>query len=366
MNEVARIKSILDFKYQRFASESMFSTAKQKNAFEWFQTRLKELEKEARDNGDQLERHDLWRRQYYKYPYLFFEDDYTVINRFSDIFFNIFEINRESKISPRTSLSSRILFFQLFTEIIEETNWRLILNSENAPSATFRIKEYFKDGIPLGCRMFGNREHIPGNWLVKYSKSEFVRDMLRNGRFKISPATEYAKGNYNRAISDLETTRHFRLKAIKERLDGETAIEFQGNSMPISNGVIPLDIEIGDYYLFSTCSEIDRRLPTDFEATSALIIKDRKRFVSLLRAAVLTKFANWSFTAGDVFYFDPYNDAPVIPELEMWKNFSFSYQKEHRCLLRRKSVTDAVGQLEPFFVELGPLMDFCEVVEGEF
>lgn len=331
--------------------------------YQFFKQRERELAQEAKKNGDRLPSHQVWRREYYNYPYLILETDENIIERFSDLMSNIVDISTDCKIVLAPGMENDARFMRFFTEIIEETNWRGALTPDVARKASNPIGAYFRDGFPLGCRMFGDREHIPGKWIVKYSKAEYVKDMLKYGRFRISPASEYSKGSYIKAIKDLETARPYKLKALSDLLKGGDTVEAQGMTMKIQNGFIPIEFMVDDYFLFSSCKEIDRRMPTDFEADAALIVKNRSEFVKRLKRAMLEKFPTWQFLEGEVYYYDPYNDIPRNQNQEFWKHFSYSYQKEHRCVLR--SMRQHFGELAPFFVELGPLGDIAEVIYAE-
>lgn len=278
--------------------------------YQFYKQRENELADEASKNGNKLPRHQIWRREYYHYPYFILETDENIVERFSDLMVNIVDISRECKIVPTPGMQNDARFARFFTEIIEETNWRGVLTKDVARNATNPIGAYFKDGTPLGCRMFGDREHIPGKWIVKYSKSQYVKDMLDFGRFRISPASEYSKGSYIKAIKDLETARPYKLKALSDLLKGRDTIEAQGMKMKIQNGFIPCEFMIDDYFLFSSCKEIDRRMPTDFEADAALVVKSKAEFVKRLKKAMLQQFPTWCFSEGEVYYYDPYNDIP--------------------------------------------------------
>ena len=321
------------------------------------------MAQEAERNGNRLPRHQVWRREYYNYPYLILETDEHIIERFSDLMSNIVDISSDCKIVPTPGMENDARFMRFFTEIIEETNWRGALTPDVARKATNPISAYFRDGIPLGCRMFGDRQHIPGKWIVKYSKAAYVKDMLKFGRFRISPASEYSKGSYIKAIKDLETARPYKLKALSDLLKGGDTVEARGMTMKIQNGFIPMEFMVDDYFLFSSCKEIDRRMPTDFEADAALIVKNRSEFVKRLKRAMLEQFPTWQFLEGEVYYYDPYNDIPSSRNQEFWKHFSYSYQKEHRCVLRPRR--QHFGELAPFFVELGLLGDIAEAIYAE-
>ncbi|WP_170397631.1 hypothetical protein [Ruegeria arenilitoris] len=328
--------------------------------YQYYKQRERELTEEASKNGNNLPLHMMWRLQYYRNPYLILETDEKILERFGDLFSNILGISKECKIEMTPGMQGDARLVRYFTEIIEETNWRGILTPEATKGAASPIGEYFKGGTPLGCQMFGDREHVPNEWVVKYSKAEYVQDMYRFGRFRISPASDYSKGSYIKAIKDYETSRPYKLKALSDLLQRGNVIEAQGMKMTIQNGLIPLNVEVDDYYLFSTCKELDRRMPTDFEADAALIVKDRGKFSHRLRKAMLAQQPSWTFLEGEVYYYDPYNDIPKGDNQEFWKHYAYSYQKEYRYILRSWRMN--YETLQPFFIEIGPLDDIAEVV----
>ena len=333
-----------------------------KNTYEWFKHRENELRNSANANGGRLKWHDGWRYEYYKQPYLLLESDDVIIERFNDVLSNGLDITVEGKIAPTPMMANNARFARLFTEIIEETNWRGILTRHSGNSATEQLHSYFKDGTPLGVKMFRDKSEVPGQWLLKFSRREFVADMYAHGRFRISPASYYAKGSHIRAVKDLETARNYKLKAINEVIKGKDEINFNGKKIPITGGVVRLEFKMDDYYLFSTCKEINRRMPTDFDADAVLVIKNRSDFIRRLRDSLLQALPAWEFIEGEVYYFDPYNDIPSNANQEFWKHISFAYQKEHRCVLRPRVRQPGNRELKPFFIELGSLDDISEMI----
>lgn len=333
-----------------------------KGPYNWFKQRESELQREAANNGDRLNRHNLWRYAYYKYPYLLLQSDDVIMERFIDVFSNCIDISEEGKIIPTPMIEDNGRFARLFTELIEETNWRGILTKDSIAKATEQIRSYYVDGTPPGAMMFRDKIEVKGQWLLKFSKKEFVDDMFKYGRFRISPASYYANGHHIRAVKDLETARNYKLKALSEVLEGKAEIIISGNKIPIIDGVVPLQFMLGDYYLFSTCKEINRRMPTDFEADAVLVIKDKSAFIQRLRDVLLEKLPGWEFAEGEVYYFDPFNDVPKDKNQEFWKHIGFSYQREHRCVLRPGMQQSEYDVLKPFFVEIGALDDLSEIV----
>jgi predicted protein tyrosine phosphatase len=329
-------------------------------AYKWFKQRDQELTEIASQNDGKLALHELWRLAYYKQPYLLLQSDEVILERFRDVFMNGLDLNHKGQIMPTPMLANENRLGRLFTEIIEETNWRCILTKDSMSEGLEQLNTYFSNGTPAGVKMFEGRTDVKGDWLVKFSKKQFIEDAFNHGRLRISPASEYAKGSHLRAVKDLETARTYKLRAFAEAMRGETSVKFQEHTLPIKRGVVDLEVVMDDYFLFSTCMEISRRMPTDFEADAALIIKDKQAFIARLRKALLRQYSHWEFLEGDVYYYDPFNDIPKDRNQELWKHISYSYQQEHRCVLRRKHQENI--KLDPFFVELGPLDDIAEIV----
>jgi hypothetical protein len=254
-------------------------------------------------------------------------------------------------------------FTELFTHLhLEMEQRRIFYDRALQGEATSPIAAYFADGEPIGVKLFRNREVAPKQCLVKFTRKGFAEDMFKFGRIRISPASYYADGSLIKAVKDLETERIYRILALKEAMSGQTHVVVRGVSLPITNGYIKLHFEVDNYYLYSTCTELDRRMPTDFKADAAVIIKDRARFTALLRKFLAMAKPTWMFAEGPVVYYDPYLDVPRSREQEFYKHLAYSYQKEYRCILRRGVDSHVDEPLQPFFVEIGSLEGFAELV----
>lgn len=340
----------------------MLIKGRAKWAFDWYKQRAKELDEEMRNNDGKLSMHEAWRRQYYEYPYLLLESNETIMERFVDVFTNSLDISEEGKITPTPMMENDSRLARYFTELIEETNWRGILHKGSIEPASIQLKEYFKNGTPQGVEMFKNYSLPKEQCLFKFSKYKFVTEMLEIGRFRISPASFYSKGSHIKAIKDLETERNFRFKAIREVIDGSTSIEVEGNKFDIVNGVVPINVVMEDYYLFSTCNKLSRRMPTDFESDAVLIIRDKKEFLRRFKFELEMSYPDWVFIEKDVYYYDTYNDHPKDNNQEFYKHISYAYQKEHRSIIRPRYTGGKHEALRPFFIEIGPLNDIAEAL----
>ena len=129
--------------------------------------------------------HQWFRHSYYCNPYLILETDEAVSEHFTDIFVNTVTLTKAGQLAPTPMIENDARFARRFTEATEETNWRGALTRDAIAAARAPLVAYFKDGEPLGCRMFGERDYLPGECLVKYSKRLFVSDMLQHGRFHL-------------------------------------------------------------------------------------------------------------------------------------------------------------------------------------
>ncbi|MBH0010465.1 hypothetical protein I6F66_00005 [Pseudoalteromonas sp. NZS100_1] len=265
-----------------------------------------------------------WQLDYCKSPYLFLEEKNTILERLSDIFTNSLDIDAKGEISFKPLIENEHRLARIFTEVFFEAQGKGILDGGPNKQSLEQINAYYKNGEPIGIKMFDESfPNLSDNSLVKFSQKEFINDMHQLGRFRISPASFYKQGSLLKAIKDLEMNRNYRIKAIKEAIRGEQFVDFNAGKAEIINGIIPIEIIMNDYFLFSSCKNISRRMPTDFDANSALIIKDKKQFIERFKNKLLTKHPGWEFIEKDVYYYDPYNDLPTEFNQEFCKHLSY-------------------------------------------
>ncbi len=338
----------------------MFQSENVKNAYHGYKELERELLLKAQSNNGKIKRDDHWRCDYFNNPYLILEEDSVILERLSDVLSNTLDIDPKGLISMLPHDQGGGRYMRLFAELISETNWRGILTKNATPDFFNQLDSYFENGTPIGVKMFENTPEFDSNSIIKFSKKQFIEGMYYHGKFRIAPASYYAKGSHLKAIKDLETSRYFKFKALNEYISNNGIIEFEGKKIPIPNGIFPVEFKMDDYYLFSTCNDISRRMPTDFESDAALIIKDKKLFLNKLKSALLEILPAWQFLERDVYYYDPYDDASEDKDKEFWKHFAYAYQKEHRCILRSKYQLNK--PLEPIYVELGSLENIAEIV----
>lgn len=121
-----------------------------------------------------------------------------------------------------------------------------------------------------------------------------------------------------------------------------------------------LPIISDDYYLFSTCERIHHRMPTDFDADAAIVIRDPRLFTKRLVAAFAEHHPDWRALHGSVTYYDPYRDYTKFRAPEMLKHFRYAYQKEFRAAFRPRH--GIAGDLAPLFLSIGPMTGYADLL----
>ncbi|QMU58596.1 MAG: hypothetical protein GKR98_10565 [Boseongicola sp.] len=328
---------------------------------EYYRVRANQLSTRMNNSGGKLAGYLRWQLSYCQKPFLFFDTHEEAKRRFHDAALSVNFLGSEGKIeirAPDDRFWHKV--WNAFVEATVELDRRHIdlkkIQAELGP-----IAPYFGKGQPIGVRILNGIKFEPFQCLVKFSRREFVDDMMRYGRFRIAPASSYNSSAFNRATKDLEIERKFRVPLISEYMAGDETVSVNGQEVPTSQGYVPVSFTLPDYYPFSTCAAAERRLATDFDADAALIVRDTKAFIARMKNALNYAFPLWECIARPVTYYDPYKDAPSDPDQEFYKHFSYAYQVEHRIILRPRGVMH-FSNLEPFFVELGNLDGIAEAL----
>lgn len=321
--------------------------------------RFEAYTKQAELNGGRLKRHEVWRRDYLSFPYLLGAPDDRIAQRFRDVFINTTELNPDAKIIP-LPVDTTDSFMQKFTHLHEEYGARGGLPVDVVGEARKPTVAYFENGEPIAVRMFSGYTPPVSPFVVKYGRREFLDPMLRTGRLRICPASYYNHSAHNAAVKDDEIHRTFYIPTFRERLQGIHHVEVQGHRIAFGNDDIVLPLVAPDYFLYSLCDQIYYRLPTDFSADAALIIRDPHLFAQRLVSTFLARWSDWEPVYGPVTYYDPYIDYTKVRVHEMSKHFGYAYQREIRVVLRAKRRPQAA--LQPEFLDIGPMSDYADLV----
>lgn len=306
-----------------------------------------------------LARHEMWRHRYLARPYLIGAPGDRVAARFSDVFMNVSELSAKGQISP-VPLSETDEFMELFTHLLEEYGSRFggppeeVLTRARAP-----LLKYFEAAPPIGVKMFEGYAAPTTSFVVKYGKRQFLEPMLKSGELRLANASFYNQSGMLSAMRDNETERTFYIPTYSDRLKGKSHVIFQGHRMDFNDDDIELPLVFGDYYLFSLCDRIHYRMPTDFDADAAIVIRDPALFKKRLASAVLTRLPGFEMLAGKVTYYDPYRDYSKFRTPELAKHFGYAYQHEERIIFRPRVRSD---RLEPMVVAVGAMGDYADLV----
>ncbi len=187
--------------------------------------------------------------------------------------------------------------------------------------------------------------------------------MFRSGKIRISPAAFYNDVKHNAAVRDDEISRTFFIPTYRERLEGKDHLDFQGHRIRFGEDDIIHPVVVEDYFLFSLCDHIYYRLPTDFGADAALVLRDPIRFTQRIISAFLSRWSEWEPMSGPVTYYDPYRDYTKFKIPEMAKHFGYAYQREVRIVLRSKR--RILTTLQPEFLTIGGMEDYADLVSAD-
>lgn len=307
-----------------------------------------------------LRRHEAWRHRYLSSPYMIGAPDDRVAERFRNIFLNVSELGPNGKVRP-VPLHETDEFMEVFTHMLEEYETR----SGGIPgplieAARQPFLKYFEHGTPIGVAMFEGYKAPSGPILVKYGKRVFLEPMFTAGQIRLANAKSYRNASYLNSVRDDETSRTFFIPTFRERIEGKTSVTIDGRKLDFGDDDLVLPLEFDDYYLFSLCEHIHYRMPTDFDANAAIVIRDPELFKQRLIATFLARFPNWTPFEGRVVYYDPYRDYTKFRVPEMAKHFAYAYQKEVRIAFRPRRPNSS--DLDPVFLSIGSMEAYADLV----
>lgn len=325
--------------------------------FERIEARRRHFEWKS-DQPGRLRRHEMWRHAYLAHPYLLGSPEDRVAERFRNIFMNVMELSPKGQIAP-VPVSQTDEYIQVFTHMLEEYGSRGgqppddVIAAARAP-----MVKYFENGTPIGIRLFDGYASPAGPIVVKYGKRQFLEPMFQKGDLRLGNAALYNNSQFLSSVRDDETSRTFFIPTYKERLAGETHCDFQGHRIEYDDDDIVLPLVFGDYYLFCLCEHVHYRMPTDFEADAAVVIRDPAQFKQRLISAFLARFPDWEPLEGKVTYYDPYRDYSKFKVPELAKHFGYAYQKEVRVAFRPRHKPSM--PLEPLQLSIGSMRDYAD------
>lgn len=313
------------------------------------------------DDTGSLPRSDWWRYEYYRTPYLMLASDEYLAQRWLDQYHNNVCLTAAGQIAPREDFSDEMgMFGPLFTHLTMEFGSRGGVPAKLISDGNAMTGKYFAKGVPTGMRLFEGFPETLDGVIVKFGQREHIETMLNNGEVRVTPSTFYSQASLSKAMHDLECERQFHHPAFDAVQAGRTRAKTKnGFEGLIEDGFIKETVSCPDYVLWCACRDIDRRMPDDFGADAALIIRKPFIFASRFEVGLKKIWPHVKIKVGPVQYYDPCsfihrNERPVH-----LKHFSFAYQREWRlCAFPNTSQMPEAA----FNIELGPLSDIAEIV----
>jgi len=201
------------------------------------------------------------------------------------------------------------------------------------------------------------------NYLYKFGKQQHIEEMLKFGRMRIAAASSFDDPSLNLAVRDKELEVSFidSSENILIQVVDEQTLEVKRDIAPI--GDIQLTLESpSDYYVMCFASIFESRLFDEFGADACLIIRDPLRFVTRIFKEIQAREPKWTGRATFVTYYNPQSPEVLPKSVFFYKDNSYKYQQEYRIVFRPSM---SVRTLEPIFIEMGNLEDYCELVNLE-
>jgi hypothetical protein len=316
-------------------------------------------ERKSNTAPERLVRHEVWRHDYLSFPYLIGAPDERVTKRFCDVFMNTSELGPNGKLGVH-DFKRDDTWSQKFTHMLEEYASRGGTPNNVIADARAPLVRYFENGDPIAMKMFDGYAVPQPPFLVKYGRRQFLEPLLHEGRIRVCPASFYNESSLIASIQDDEIRRTFFIPTFRERLAGQGFIDFQGHRIVFGDDDIVMPVICPDYFLFSLCDQIYYRLPTDFYADAALIIRNPLQFAQQIISHFLAKWPDWEPLQGPVTYYDPYRDYAKVSVPEMSKHFCYAYQREVRIGFRAQQAR--TGALQPEFLKIGSMTGYADLV----
>jgi hypothetical protein len=196
----------------------------------------------------------------------------------------------------------------------------------------------------------------PGSVVIKYGRRAHMIDLLERGRLRLTPASDYDDPFLNPAIrdSELEFSIHFpRGTRLKIEVEPGSKVFHE---IPGITGLITHTNRCEDYYVFCASDTFEPRAFDDFGYDACVLIHDWQRLIELIKVQLVPAR---TVSAGPAVYLDPYMPHRAASSLQLMKHFRYEYQREWRIFW-----TDPFPPppLQNYFVELGNLRSFCELI----
>jgi hypothetical protein len=304
-----------------------------------------------------MKRHEWWRLEYKKDPYLEILDQAKLAERTDDVTSNGWEITDQLKLGVLPVDKGGEFWMISWTHLLEESGTRGGLPSGPRKNIINLDWPGLSSAVPLIASSRARHADV----LVKYGQRDHMEAALQTGRIRIAPASSYSDPSLNQAIRDNE----LELPVYRRSKLYNMLVNEHGYSLTPSGPKHGYRVEVlkapSNYYVYCLGMERSLRMFGDFEAQAALVIHEPKKFIRRLAEGVSRHLGpTWTWFSSPISYVDPLRPPGSSLSLLHAKHFKFAYQKEFRVIwLPGMPAT----LLDPFFVEIGSLTDCAEVLE---
>jgi len=293
-----------------------------------------------------------WRKNYLSNRYLASLSLSGLESRLDDILINLLFFSKDGSISfDQTSQMNGLV--ERFVHVDEEMRERgLSINLVNKAS---EYKEKYPN-ILKAITVWNDRKPLTGDYLVKFSKKEYLEQMIDFGKIRVSDAGFYNDPSLNLAVRDNELSQTIILPhgtKIRKKMSSGEYEEIKGiQSISLTNNYPE------NFYVYCLTKTYQHRLFDDFNADACLLIYDLKKFFDRFLNCLKKSYSDWQLKSGDVRYNDPFFP-PISSDIPFNKHFRFCYQSEFRIAIKPKKPEEKLG---PIYLEIGSLTDCCELI----
>jgi len=296
-----------------------------------------------------MKRHEMWRHRYRISRDLDHLNDEELSERLHDAINNIRTRTPNAKLGvlPPDGQVGEI-WWPIFTEVLEECSLRGYAYPGPINISKYRdALDHAFDPIPNMDRIISKHNLERKPYVMKFGEYRWLSQAIEKGTFRIASGAYYDRDEHNHARRDCELKRHVRLNPRNPACSLATA---EWTTVDAKS----------DYYLFSLTEAYSPRLFGDFASNACLVVFDKRNFLSRIQRAVTKQLRGWQVQVSRVNYYDPVRVVPSKIIVPTYKPFKHAYQEELRLICVPPTPR---LELEPIYVELGPLDNCATLVD---
>jgi hypothetical protein len=302
-------------------------------------------------------RHVAWRMAYRNDRYMRSLPLEQIFRRFRDFMGNLLVHSDDGRIAP-LDVGKNEAWWIGYTHVLEELALRGQSWQDPGIDVSSRIVLPRSERVMKSIRA-SKKASVRQGMHYKFGKRLHMESMVHEGTLRIAPASSFANCGLNSARRDTELS----VETSPSKDDLNRLCARDGLEPPtfgedcdwtyVSQAKM-------DYFVYCVSTQFDHRLFDDFEAESCVVICDPRAFETKLQAAARERLGAWQAYGTEIEYVDPL--FPPVERLNPFfcKHFRYFYQHEYRHFWIPAVVPDV--PLQPFFLDLGPLRECCELL----